>query len=93
MCDRKSGRPPGPSPRVEHFVQLLCNDPTWQDGIFSHDEAEVMLDMADRYLRLQLRAGFPLEESYQRVRAMLAAARQYEEAKDQTSREMTGEKE
>ncbi len=83
MCDGKRGRPLGPSPRVEHFVQLLCNDKTWQDGIFSPEEVEVLLDMADRYLRLQLGVGFRLEESYDRVRAMLAAAKRYEEAKEQ----------
>ncbi len=80
MC---RGRPPSPSPRVEHFVRLLCDDRTWQDGVFSDDEVEVMLDMADRYLRLQLEAGFTLAEGYARLRAMLAGARAYEQAKEQ----------
>ncbi len=92
MCDGKRGRPLGPSPRVEHFVQLLCNDKAWQDGIFSDEEVEVMLDMADRYLRLQLGMGFPLEEGYDRLRAMLVAATQYEEAKEEAKSD-TGDKE
>jgi hypothetical protein len=86
-CDAKSGRP-RLDPQVEHLTLRLIDEPVW--GVFTDEERGVWLHAAADYFKLQRREGFKLTDAYLRVRAMLAAATRYEEAKEEVKSDAGG---
>lgn len=67
---------------IEQLIERLRGALNWQ-SVFADAEREVWLDAAARYFRLQRKAGFDLECSFELVLAMLTHAHTYMSALDE----------